>query len=216
MLAQTSISARIKVEGHSAPRQGRRWGGISLSAEGQKIRSARSYTASASRRKRPAPQKWRPDTLLALGRQKVRRHNAGSINGLRREPSAPGTKNGGLGQRKSAIFRHFSPVHSGRRPAWDGRGERKRTSANWARRSSLYSRRRFPAKTGVCRTAMRTKGSDTDSFGYLTPFFDPFLRFNDDRRAGQYRLWLILGLCSEWRYDRVRAGHRIVPDLART
>ena len=37
-----------------------------------------------------------------------------------------------------------------------GTGEVKE-SANWARRSSLYSKRRFPAKTGVCRTAMRNK-----------------------------------------------------------
>jgi hypothetical protein len=46
---------------------------------------------------------------------------------------------------------------AGQRGPWAGRAERKRTSTNWARRSLLYSRRRFPAKTGVCRTAMRNQ-----------------------------------------------------------
>jgi hypothetical protein len=86
MPVQTSISARIEVEGHSAPRQGRRWGGTSVFAEGQKIHNVWTYTASGFRvtSQRARAQKWRPDILLALGRQKVGRHNAGPINGLRR------------------------------------------------------------------------------------------------------------------------------------
>jgi hypothetical protein len=64
MLTQTSISARIKVEGHSAPRQGRRWGGISVFAEGQTIRGVWTRTASASRRKRPAPKNGAPTFCL--------------------------------------------------------------------------------------------------------------------------------------------------------
>jgi hypothetical protein len=65
---------------------------------------------------------------------------------------------------------------AGQRGPWAGRAERKRTSTNWARRSLLYSRRRFPAKTGVCRTAMRNKFGMIALPGQAQLFTAPGLR----------------------------------------
>ena len=109
MLAQTSIYARISVEGHTAPWQGRRLGGISVSAAVHKIRSVFAYTASARHVDKVLARKWRPTFFLLSGAKKVGRHKSSQINGLCLEAPAPSTEKWRFCPSKN---RHFPPVFS--------------------------------------------------------------------------------------------------------
>jgi hypothetical protein len=69
---QTSIYARIQVEGHAAPRQGRGLGGISVSAAGHQIHGVWACTAMARHVEKGPRPKMAPDIFLAPVRQKGR------------------------------------------------------------------------------------------------------------------------------------------------